>query len=69
VAFQANTGNLWLVKNGAADQRLGMASPASPSIVALPNAGYQIAFEANTGNLWVDVNGIAGDQFLGMNTP
>ena len=69
VAFQANTGNLWLVKNGAADLSLGMAAPASPSIVALPNAGYQIAFEANTGNLWVDVSGIAGDEFLGMNTP
>jgi hypothetical protein len=31
-----------LTKNGAADQSLGMAAPASRSIVALASGGYQL---------------------------
>jgi hypothetical protein len=70
VAFQANTGNLWLWNAGVGiDQQLGMAATASPSIVPFTASGYQIAFEANTGDLWVDINGIGADQYLGMSTP
>jgi hypothetical protein len=54
-AFQANTGNMWVVgaKGDPGDTHLGMRPGTSPSIIALPGGGWQAAFQANTGNLWV----------------
>lgn len=66
VAFQANTGNLWLygASIGTIDTGYGMKTGTSPSVTALPNGGYQVAFQANTGTLWV--HGTAGTSNTGL---
>src|SRR5580700_7594166 len=53
-AFQANTGHLWVVRNGVGqDLGLGMKTATSPAITTLAfGAGYEAAFQANTGHLW-----------------
>jgi hypothetical protein len=49
VAFQANTGNLWVIgPQSPGDGGLGMAAGTSPSIDS-----FNAAFQANTGNLYV----------------
>jgi hypothetical protein len=54
VAFQANTGDLWIVGgDDRGDMKLGMMAGTSPSIMALPEGGWQAAFQANTGDLWI----------------
>jgi Ca2+-binding RTX toxin-like protein len=55
VAFQANTGSLWIVDQwtGAKDLTAGMAPGTSPSI----NNWGEIAFQANTNSLWTNKNG------------
>jgi hypothetical protein len=58
VAFQANTGHLFIYypsNNSHADSNLGMAGGTSPSIAALNGSvnGYGISFQANTGHLFV----------------
>jgi hypothetical protein len=68
-AFQANTGNLWVVgtKDNRGDTKLGMMKGTSPCIAALPDGGWQAAFQANTGNLWiVGTDDNRGDMKLGM---
>ncbi len=71
VAFQANTNELWIWRDGSAHgEGLGMFGanpPASPILSPMPDNGYQIAFKANTSNLWIDLNGVGMDQHLGMN--
>ena len=69
VAFQANTGNLWVVgaQGEPRDLRLGMMPGTSPSITEMPAGGWQVAFQANTGNLWVvGAQGGPRDLRLGM---
>ena len=67
VAFQANTGMLWVVRNGVGQNLgLGMKAGTSPAITALPGGGYEAAFQANTGDLWVVGNGVGQDLGLGM---
>lgn len=52
IAFQANTGNLFIVgDSGPGDTRLGMRRGTSPSITTLYNGTTVTAFQANTGNL------------------
>ena len=55
VAFQANTGDLWVVGSGGAsgpgNTAQGMASGTSPSITAPVTGGYEVAFQANSGVL------------------
>ncbi len=53
VAFQANTGDLWMVTEGPGDMGLGMMAGTSPSITAVPGGGGHMAFQANTSDLWV----------------
>ena len=65
-AFQANTGNLWVVgADNRGDTGLGMMAGTSPSIAGLPG-GWQAAFQANTGALWVVGRDNRGDMHLGM---
>lgn len=54
IAFQANTGFLWVYSSvsGGMMLGLGMMNGTSPSVTALPNNGFEIAFQANTGHLW-----------------
>ena len=75
VAFQANTGELWEVGNGAGSLtagalKLGMMPGTSPAIATTPGGGWDIAFQANTGELWEVGNGggslTAGALKLGM---
>jgi hypothetical protein len=67
VAFQANTGSLWVTgAHGTGDWGLGMAGGTSPSIAALAGGGYQVAFQANTGELWVAGSAGTGPTGLGM---
>lgn len=57
IAFQANTGELWMCVPGGvvATTGLGMAAGSSPSITATPNGNFAIAMRANTGALWTYV--------------
>ena len=67
VAFQANTGILWVVgPAGPGATGLGMAAGTSPSIARLAGGGFQAAFQANTGHLWVTGSAGTGDTGLGM---
>lgn len=72
VAFQANTGHLWVYSStgSATDLRLGMAAGTSPAITTLADGRVQIAFQANTGNLWTSKAAIytGSDLHLGMAT-
>ena len=66
-AFQANTGNLWVIgTDNRGDMGLGMMAGTSPSIVATPDGHWQVAFQTNTGNLWVVGKDNRGDLQLGM---
>jgi microsomal dipeptidase-like Zn-dependent dipeptidase len=66
-AFQANTGNLWIVgHDDRGDMQLGMRAGTNPSIAALRGGGWECAFQANTGNLWLIGNDDRGDMQLGM---
>ncbi len=60
VAFQANTGILWIyssLSGTAVPTGYGMNPGTSPSIVALPNGGYEVAFQgAGNGKLWLYTN-------------
>jgi hypothetical protein len=57
VAFQANTGVLWILtltnSSRSFSTGLGMMIGTSPSIAAMPDGGYGVAFQSNTGTLWV----------------
>ena len=69
IAFQANTGNLWVQPDAAAsvDLELGMMAGTSPSVTGFPGGGYLIAFQANTGHLWTySAAGGAADLELGL---
>jgi len=69
IAFQANTGNLWVQPDAAAsaDPELGMMAGTSPSIMTLTTGAYLIAFQANTGHLWIySAAGGAADLELGL---
>ena len=55
IAFQANTGSLWM----EGDLRAGMMAGTSPAI----DDGKEIAFQANTGNLDVTGTGDEGSDF------
>jgi hypothetical protein len=66
-AFQANTGDLWVVRNGAGrNLRLGMRPGTSPAVAGPADGGLVAAFQANTGKLWVVHNGAAHSLRLGM---
>jgi hypothetical protein len=67
IAFQASTGNLWVVgTDGEGDTRLGMMRGTSPSLAWNPAGGSIVAFQANTGHLWTSGALGAGDTQLGM---
>jgi hypothetical protein len=66
VAFQANTGQLYVTGAAGTLTGLGMAPGTSPSITARPSGGYDAVFQANTGNLWMLRPTGATDQVLGM---
>ena len=53
IAFQANTGSLWVTKSDSTSTNwaLGMMAGTSPAITAVPG-GYETAFQANDGSLW-----------------
>jgi hypothetical protein len=67
IPFQANTGKLWIYRNGhGTNTGLGMAPHTSPSIRD-GAFGPMLAFQANTGKLWVSRFGSAfSDTGLGM---
>lgn len=67
IAFQANTGHLWVTGNaGSGDTGLGMDFASSPSIV-VSGGGYEVAFNAFSSNdLWVYGSDGTADQHLGM---
>jgi hypothetical protein len=69
IAFQANTGDLYLTDfyGNVSDTYFGMAPGASPSILPLHYSSYQIAFKANTGYLWLDIDGTGIPEWFGMN--
>ncbi len=53
IAFQANTGTLWVVgPGGPGNTALGMAPGTSPSLTRLTNGGIQVAFQSSGGALW-----------------
>jgi hypothetical protein len=65
IAFQANTGTLWVVgPGGPGDLGFGMAAGTSPSLTRLTNGGIQVAFQANNGRLYTW--GSAGTADLGF---
>jgi hypothetical protein len=67
VAFQANTGALWVLgPGGPGNLSLGMAAGTSPSLTRLTNGGIQVAFQANTGTLWTWGTAGSGDLGYGM---
>ena len=67
MAFQANTGNLWVTGSaGTSDTGLGMMAGATAAIAGLIGGGYEVAFQANTGNLWVTGSAGTSDTGLGM---
>jgi hypothetical protein len=67
VAFQANTGNLWIGgSQGWTDTKLGMMANTSPSITVLPNGQNIVAFQANTSDLWIGGSQGWTDTKLGM---
>ena len=67
VAFQANTGELWVTGTaGTGSLGLGMMASTSPSIAGLTNGGYEVAFQANTGELWIAGSAGTGSLGLGM---
>jgi hypothetical protein len=72
VAFQSNTGSLWVYSSDgtATSLGLGMYPGTSPAITTLAGGRVQIAFEANTGNLWTTAAAryAARDLRLGMAT-
>ncbi|MDQ3724484.1 MAG: hypothetical protein M3335_01105 [Actinomycetota bacterium] len=67
LAFQANTSELFLLRNNSTQKTLyGMKSGTSPS-VGLSKGGYTTLFQANTGELWgLTPPGGAGSYFYGM---
>jgi hypothetical protein len=67
IAFQANTGALWVVgPGGPGNTGLGMAAGTSPSLTRLTNGGIQVAFQANTGTLWTWGSAGTGNLGFGM---
>ena len=68
VAFQANTGYLWVVGTGGVfNQVAPMASNTSPSIASRPNGTWQVAYQGSTNNnLWTYDGSLPVDQGLGM---
>lgn len=68
IAFQANTGDLWLVSPSgtATDTKLGMKAGTSPAITATSGGGFEVAFQASTGFLWIYAGGKATNTELGM---
>jgi hypothetical protein len=71
VAFQSNTGDLYLYypgNIGNTDSNLGMAPGTNASTAVSPSGSYEVAFQANTGHLFIyypDSNGNT-DSNLGM---
>lgn len=71
VAFQANTGEMWVFtdNNGsgsAGSSSIVMANTRSPTIVST-GSGFQAASKSFNGNLAVDLNGSIQDQGVVMN--
>jgi hypothetical protein len=72
VAFQANTGHLYLydpATGGSSSVNLGIEVGTSPSIAVAPSGAFEVAFEAsNTDDLWVynSVTGLGTNSNLGM---
>jgi hypothetical protein len=69
VAFQANTGDLYIRYSSGAtgDSGLGMMHGTSPAIAALSDGSFEQAFQANTGDLYVRNSASGpGDTGLGM---
>jgi surface antigen len=65
VAFQANTGMLWVynISTGTASNLgYGMASGTSPSVAALSDGSYEVAFQNSLGtlDLWNSSTGVTG---------
>ena len=55
MAFQANTGILWLNNPSTGtsiNTGLGMESGTSPAITAVAGGSYEVAFQANNDHLW-----------------
>lgn len=67
VAFQANSGQLWMYGTalGTINTGLGMMSGTSPAIAKVSD-GYEIAFQSNSGHLWVYGAAGSADTGLGM---
>lgn len=75
VAFQANTGDLWIagsignlsIGSGlfASDLGFGMLANSSPSITAI-GSGYETAFQSNNRSLWVAGSAGTANWGLGM---
>jgi hypothetical protein len=74
MAFQANTGHLWLAQINASalnfvsvgDQGLTMKAGTSPSLAETPAGDLEVALQGSNGDLWLEINGTGNDQFLGM---
>ena len=68
LAFQDNTGSLWVYGNaGTHDLGLGVKPGTSPAIAALSNGSYEVAFQANDGSFYLYTpGGGATDLALGM---
>ncbi len=74
MAFQANTGHLWLAQTSASalsfvskgDSGLAMKAGTSPSLAETTAGALEVAFQGSNGDLWLDVNGTGHDQLLGM---
>jgi hypothetical protein len=66
IAFQANTGDMWVTGNaGTRDWGAGMDPASSPSIV-VAGGGYEVAFQTNTHDLWTLGTDGYNDWHLGM---
>ena len=52
IAFQANTGDLWVAgTNGAGAPELGMAAGRGPAITLVPGSGVEVTYQADAGHL------------------
>src|SRR5262249_1226156 len=68
VAFQANTGNLWITSAGTGqDLGLAMMAGTSPRITGLLARGWGVALQGSNSKLWDHTcRGISQDLDLGM---
>jgi subtilase family serine protease len=69
IAFQANTGDLWIytaTNAGSRNTGLGMDTSSSPSITATSTGSYEVAFEADTNILYYYTPTNAGSRDTGL---